>query len=167
MLYPVFLLITAIEMLGELYLSIRNSRDLLANGAVEIEPRILPLMTLLYVAMYPACLLEYLFLARSVQTFWLLVFLLAKALKFWAISSLGKYWTMRVLILPESKTVKGGPYRWMKHPNYLAVLMEISATCLLGGCYYSFFIITGFFAAVIVWRIKIEEAALRRYTDYR
>ena len=170
MLYPIFLLIAALEMLGEAYISLRNSNRLLALGAVEVEPQILPVMIFLYVLMYPACLVEFLFLPRSIPQWWMIlfasIFLLAKALKFWAVSALGHYWTMRVLILPESKTVSRGPYRWIKHPNYVAVLMEITATCLLGKSFLTFFVIAGSFAVVLRWRIRSEEKALRRYTDY-
>jgi methyltransferase len=167
MLYPLFLLLNALEMLAELRISMRNSQALSSQGAIEIEPRILQMMTLLYVLMYPACFLEYWFVSRSVQLIWLSVFIAAKLLKLWAFSSLGRFWTMRVLIVPQSKTVKTGPYRWLRHPNYVAVLMEISATCLLGKCFFTFLVITGLFAALLVWRIRTEEAALRRYTDYR
>src|SRR6266487_1462152 len=169
MVYPIFLLITALEMLGEAYISLQNSKRLLALGAVEVERQILPVMIFLYVLMYPACLLEYLFLPRSIPQWWLILFasffLLAKALKFWAVSALGNYWTMRVLILPESKTVNSGPYRWIRHPNYVAVIMEITATCLLGKSFLTFFIIAGSFAVVLRWRIRSEEEALRQYTD--
>src|SRR5262249_5163097 len=138
--------------------------------AVEVEPRILPVMIFLYVLMYPVCLLEYFFLPRPLPQWWLIlfavIFMIAKALKFWAVSALGNYWTMRVLILPESKTVIRGPYRWIRHPNYMAVLLEIAATCLLGKCFLTFFIVAGSFAVVLRWRIHTEEEALRQYTDY-
>src|SRR5690348_13968978 len=98
MLYPFFLLFAALEMLCEAFISLRNSRRLLAQGAVEVEPQILPVMILLYVLMYPACLLEYFFLRQSLQQSWVIIFgvlfLFAKALKFWAVSALGKFWTM-------------------------------------------------------------------------
>jgi methyltransferase len=68
--------------------------------------------------------------------------------------------------LPQGKTVSRGPYRWIRHPNYVAVLLEIAATCLLGKCFLTFFIIAGSFAVVLWWRIRAEEKALRKYTDY-
>jgi methyltransferase len=170
MVYTVFLISAALEMLCEAFFSLRNSRRLLAQGAVEVEPQILPVMILLYVLMYPACFAEYFFLRQPLQQAWVMlfafVFVLAKALKLWAVSSLGKYWTMRVLILPQSKTVSSGPYRWIKHPNYVAVIMEIAATCLLGKCFLTFFVIAGSFAVVLRWRICSEEQALQQHTDY-
>lgn len=170
MFYPIFLLITAAEMIGELLISVHNSKYLMAQGAIEIAPKILPMMSFLYVLMYPACLVEYFFLPKTLPVWWLAlfggIFIFAKALKFWAIATLGKFWTMRVLILPNSKAVNSGPYRLIKHPNYLAVLLEIASTTLLGKSLLTFLIITGTFSVLLFWRIRVEEQALQEHTDY-
>jgi methyltransferase len=171
MFYYYFLLFSFLEILGEVWISARNSRSLLQKGAIEIAPLLLPIMALLYGIMYFGSLAEYTLIPKDIPLGWVItffiLFLLAKILKFWAISSLGPLWTMRVLILPESNVITSGPYRWIKHPNYMAVLMEIAATTLLGKCFYTFALVIALFSVTLVFRIRREEEALRQYTDYK
>lgn len=94
------------------------------------------------------------------------VFVVAKILKFWAIRSLGKYWTMKVLILPGSHVVTQGPYRYIKHPNYMAVLLEIAAIALAGKSIITFLIIFSLFSWILYYRVVSEEQALLQHTDY-
>jgi methyltransferase len=170
MFYIYFLVFNVLEMLGEYWISARNSRTLLQKGAVEIAPFLLPVMATLYGVMYFGGLAEHLFFRREVSPAWAIsfgvLFCLAKALKFWAIASLGSFWTMRVLILPKSSVVTAGPYRWIRHPNYVAVLMEIAATTLIGKCFYTFAVVIILFSVTLVSRIQYEERALKEYTDY-
>jgi methyltransferase len=157
-------------MLFEVSLSRRNSRRLLSRGAVEIAPRILPLMVVMYIVMYIGSPLEYRFLWKEIslewEAFFLGVFLIAKALKFWAIKALGTKWTMRVLIVPGSEVVTGGPYRWMRHPNYAAVLLEIAAIPLLGKSFLTFAVVWSAFVVLLYYRIRAEDAALAKYTNF-
>jgi methyltransferase len=168
--YLYFLLFNFLEMIGETLLSARNSRDLLRRGAIEIGPALLPVMAVLYVLMYIGSLLEFLGHSRSISVVWasifVLLYCLAKALKFWAIGSLGRFWTMRVLIVPDSTVVKTGPYKWIRHPNYIAVLMEIAATTLLGKCFLTFVVVIILFSVTLVFRIRGEEEGLERHTNY-
>jgi len=170
MLYIAFLLITAIEMLCEVYLSHRNSAVLVDRGAIEIAPRILPVMTVLYVVMYAGSWAEYALSPKHISVLWAtgfgFLFIAAKALKFWAIKSLGALWTMRVLIVPGTRVITSGPYRWIKHPNYVAVLMEIAGTTLLGKCYVTGASVLSLFFVVVYYRIRVEEHALSELTEY-
>ncbi|MCI0415061.1 hypothetical protein L0222_20000 [bacterium] len=170
MLYVYFLVFNTLEMLVESWISARNSRVLLQKGAVEIAAFLLPVMASLYGVMYIGGLAEHLLFQREISLAWAssfgILFCLAKVLKFWAVRSLGSFWTMRVLILPESRVVTGGPYRWIRHPNYVAVLMEIAATTLIGKCFYTCGIVIFLFSVTLVFRIHYEERALREYTDY-
>lgn len=170
MLYPIFLLIALIEMLGEIRISAGNSARLLQEGAVDVAPAILPIMAVIFVLMYTGSFLEYFLMSRDVSMWWftifLGVFLSAKGLKFWAVSALGRYWTMKVLIVPESKVITTGPYRWIRHPNYVAVLMEIAGTTLTGKNFITFAFVFVSFAIVLYCRIRVEEKALLKNTNY-
>lgn len=170
MLYWIFLAVNAAEMIWEARIAARNSAALLRDGAVEIAPKILPLMMLMYVVMYAGCFAESAFFQRQIATGWGFafagLFVLAKALKLWAVSALGRFWTMKVLILPGSTVVKTGPYRYIRHPNYVAVLLEIASTILLGKCFFTFLFVFVSFSIVLVFRIRAEEQGLLRYTDY-
>ena len=170
MFYLYFLALTAAEMLWEVRVSSRNSAALLRRGAVEVAPALLPIMTVMYIAMYIGSGWEYHYFSRQISLTWamsfVLLFLAAKLLKLWAVSSLGNYWTMKVLIVPGSSVVVKGPYRWMKHPNYVAVLLEIAAIPLVARCYLTFAAVCIGFPAVLFFRIRAEEKALLHYTDY-
>ncbi|HEY4492910.1 MAG TPA: isoprenylcysteine carboxylmethyltransferase family protein [Acidobacteriota bacterium] len=170
MLYLSFLVLNALEMVWEVRVSSRNSAGLLQRGAVEVAPALLPIMAVMYMAMYIGSGWEYIHWPRHISAPWALSFLslfvLAKLLKLWAVSHLGRNWTMRVLIVPDSRVVVSGPYKWMKHPNYAAVLLEIAATTLLGRCYWTFTTVSSAFIVALFFRIRAEESALLSYADY-
>ena len=170
MLYPLFLFIAAIEMLWEARVASRNSANLLRNGAVEIAPWILPVMVLLFALLFVGSFAEYLLLPKDLSLWWfgsfVFLFCLAKALKYWAVSSLGPYWTMKVLVIPGSQVITKGPYKWIRHPNYVAVLLEIVAIALAGKCWITFGVVFASFLVVLYYRIQFEEKALATHTDY-
>jgi methyltransferase len=170
MFYPIFLLIGAIEMLWESRIASRNSRALMEKGAIDVAPGILPVMVTLYALLFVGSFVEYFLFPKEVPVWWFLLFLAlyvcAKALKYWAVSALGPYWTMKVLIIPGSKVVTSGPYRWIRHPNYDAVLLEIAAIALAGKSWITFTLIFASFSFVLYHRIRSEERALAEHTNY-
>ena len=170
LLFPAFLLVSIVELIFEVRLSRRNSAALVRQGALNVAPRTLPIMTALYVLMYAGTWLEYLYLRMPVSLSWFAgagaVYIAAKLLKFWAVRSLGPYWTMKVLVLPGSKTVTTGPYRWIRHPNYVAVLMEIAGTTLAGRAFWTCMTVLALFCVVLYYRIRVEEDTLAGHTDY-
>lgn len=90
-----------------------------------------------------------------------LVFLAAKLLKWWAILSLGRFWTFRVIVVPGADLVATGPYRWLRHPNYVGVMGELAGVALVTGAVVSG--VAGFvmFGGLVLERISLEERALR------
>jgi len=84
----------------------------------------------------------------------------AKALKWWAIASLGQAWTFRVIVVPGAALVAGGPYRYLRHPNYVAVIGELVAIALLTGARIAGPIATIAFGALIARRVRVENRAL-------
>jgi methyltransferase len=168
--YPAFVLFILVESLVEAAISRKNSAALIARGAVDIAPYIFPLMVLLYILQFAGSVFEYYKAAKEVSLTWLVVFgaivLAAKGLKFWAVSALGPFWTMKVLIVPGSQTVTSGPYRWIRHPNYIAVVTEIIALPLMGKAYLTAICVIVVFSCLLVLRIRAEEQALMQYTDY-
>ena len=93
-----------------------------------------------------------------------LVLLAAKALKYWAISTLGPRWTFRVLVPPDAPLVTAGPYAWMRHPNYVAIFGEIAGMALLVGAPITgmLFSLIGFPGLLLKKRVSVEERALGR-----
>ena len=150
-------------MLVELRISQANERTLRRDGAVDIADGVYGAMRWAYPGAFVAMAIEgMLWGAAPGPAMWvgLGVFVAAKALKAWAIASLGGRWTYRVLVLPGAPLVAGGPYAYVRHPNYVAVVGELVGVALLTGARVSGPVATIFFAELIRRRILAEERAL-------
>jgi methyltransferase len=145
--------------LVELSIARRNTRRLLAQGGYEVGRKHYPLI----VAMHAAWILTIAFAvppATPVAPHFLLLFVITQGLRYWVIGSLGARWTTRIIVVPGASLVKHGPYRWLRHPNYLVVVAEIALLPLVFGAWQ---IALGFSVinAVVLWhRVRIEDAAL-------
>jgi len=157
--YPI-LAAVALQRLAELWLARRNTRALLAAGAVESGARHYPLMIMLHggwlIAI--ACLADP---DRPPDWGWLALFALLQAGRVWVIASLGRFWTTRVISLPGAPLVRRGPYRWVRHPNYLVVIGEIAALPLAFGRWPVAAIASLANGTLLVWRVRVETLALR------
>lgn len=150
-------------MLVELQLSTYNERRLRARGAIEPPDDVYPLMRIAYPAAFVAMGLE-----AAIRGTWsrdgvllgLVLFGWAKALKFWAIAHLGVLWTFKVLVVPGTPLVTTGPYKYVRHPNYLAVIGEIVAIAIALQAPISGTLATIGFAWLLMRRIRVEELAL-------
>jgi methyltransferase len=89
------------------------------------------------------------------------LFVFAKALKWWAILSLGPFWTFRVIVVPGARLVASGPYRWLRHPNYVGVMGELAGVALMTGAWLSGVAGIATFGWLVIRRISIETRALR------
>jgi len=153
------LALVALQRLSELPLSARNTKVLLAQGAIETGGAHYPLIVGLHVLWLVSILV---FLPHPTPIYWplLAVFALFQLLRLWVIRSLGVLWTTRIISLPGAPLVTTGPYRYFRHPNYMAVAGEILFLPLAFGeraVAIIFFIAN---AAVLTWRIRAEDAAL-------
>jgi methyltransferase len=142
----------------------RNERAQRARGGIEPPGDVYALMRVVYPGAFLAMLAEG--AARGIPSPGVLlagamVFAAAKALKWWAILSLGSFWTFRVIVVPGASLVARGPYRWLRHPNYVGVLGELAGVAAIAGAPLSGVVATGVFAALIVKRIAVEERAIR------
>lgn len=160
-----YLLVLAAERIAELVVSSRNARRALATGGVEAGRGHYPAMVLFHAAFLAACAVEPLFLPRPswpvpASLAALAAAILAQALRWWAIATLGGRWTTRIVVHPGAPPVTGGPYRFLAHPNYLAVVLEILAVPLVGGAVVTAAAATAGNAALLAIRIPAEERAL-------
>lgn len=161
----VILAIVAVLMLAELWLSRSNERALRAQGASEPADGVYPTMAWAYPASFLAMGLEGASAGPPSDVVFaagLAVFVAAKAIKYWAITSLGRRWTFRVLVLPGVPLVTRGPYAWLRHPNYVGVLGELIGVALLVYAPVTGLIATAGFALLLRHRIAIEDRALGR-----
>lgn len=161
--YLAFLAALALERLAELLRSRRNAARLVAQGAVEAGRGHYPAMVIFHAAFLASCAGEaWAFPRPPGIAAWLavLVALAAQGLRWSAIAALGGRWTTRVLVLPESAPVTAGPYRWLRHPNYLAVVLELAAVPLAYGSWRTALAFSLGNALLLAVRIRAEERAL-------
>ena len=156
----VILALVTFQRLGELWLSNRNSKRLLARGAREVAPGHYPLIVAVHVTWLAT--LWWFAPGRPVDAFWLAVFILLQLARVWVIATLGERWTTRIIILPGAPLVRSGPYRFVNHPNYLVVIGEIAALPLAFGLWGVAAVWTTFNALVLTVRVREENRALGR-----
>ncbi len=147
-----------VQRLVELGLAQFNTGRLRAKGAVEFGAAHYPLIVVLHALWLLG--LWALGHDRPINTFWLVVFVLLQIGRVWVIASLGTRWTTRVIVLRGAARVARGPYRWLKHPNYLIVVLEIAVVPLALGLPVFALIFSIANAALLVYRIRIENEAL-------
>jgi methyltransferase len=150
-------------MLGELALSNRNERTLFARGATTPPDPVYRTMQWAYPGAFIAMAVEGAAAgtpSANVLLGGVVVVAAAKAVKFWAIATLGHRWTYRVLIVPGAPLVATGPYRWIRHPNYVGVVGELVGMALVTGARFSGPLAILFFSWLLRRRIAAEERAL-------
>ena len=156
----VILALVTFQRLGELWLSNRNTRRLLARGAKEYGRAHYPLIVAVHV-LWLACL-WWLAPGRPVDGFWLALFVLLQIARIWVIAALGPRWTTRIVVLPDTPLLRRGPYRLLNHPNYVVVGGEIAVLPLVFGLWAVALVFTVLNAAVLAVRIREENRALGR-----
>jgi methyltransferase len=159
-------------MLAEARVSRRHEALLRERGAVRPEGDVYRALALLYPAAFLVMSLEGLWRAVSAQTpaspaapSWfasgLLLFAASKVLKYWAIASLGERWTFRVIVVPGAPLVATGPYRFIAHPNYVAVIGELAGAAMMVGARVSAVVMIAAFGVALWARIRFENGVLR------
>lgn len=150
------------ERLFELALSRRHTRALLAEGAYEVGRGHYPLMVGVHVPWLWACWALLLTRSAELQAAPAILYVLVQGLRVWTMASLGALWTTRIIVVPHAPLVRTGPYRFLRHPNYVVVVLEIALLPLALG---SWPVALGFSVAnalALALRIKAEEDTLRK-----
>jgi methyltransferase len=162
--YVVLVALVAVERLVELVVSTRNARWAFAAGGVERGKGHYPVMVLVHVGLLVGCVVETTVgdarptLALAVPM--LLLVLAAQGLRWWCIGTLGRQWNTRVIVVPGLPLVRRGPYRYLRHPNYVAVVVEGIALPLVGSAWITAVVFTVANAFLLRTRIRCEDAAL-------
>ena len=166
--YLVLVLLTGAERVVELVISKRNAALAFSRGGVEFGFRHFPVMVVLHTGFLVACLAEVFLLDRPFIPWlgWpmLVVTLLAQAGRYWCIASLGEQWNTRVIVVPGAGRVEArGPYRWLRHPNYVIVAIEGVALPLVHTAWITAIAFTILNAILLLrFRIPIENGALKQ-----
>jgi methyltransferase len=157
-------ILVALQRLLELIYSRRNERRLRARGAIERGSGHYPVIVAIHTLWLLSMLVEGLLRGPEIPAWWplpLAAFLLVQPLRYWAIYSLGMNWNTRVLVLPGSKLVRSGPYRYVPHPNYVVVVVEILTFPLIFGDWITAVVFSLLNAPLLYVRIKTENQALK------
>jgi len=156
--------------IGERLRARGNEIRLLRDGAQELAPGVFRLMAPVYARAFPAAVAEHLLGGRRPAAWFavsmVVLFAAAKGLKLWAVRHLGDRWTMRVIVPRSVRVATGGPYRFIRHPNYVAVIAEGLALPLAGGAWLTAVGFGVLFGAILRRRIVTEEAALLARPEY-
>lgn len=163
-----FLLIgfVILQRLLEVVYARSNEKKMRKQGAIEFGAEHYKWIVLLHVLFFLSLILEGWTTGAELGVGWplfLAIFAIAQLLRIWSLSSLGRFWNTKILILPGAKRVEKGPYRWLPHPNYLVVVMEIAALPLIFGAWRTalFFSVANALLLLFV-RIPAEAKALEQ-----
>jgi methyltransferase len=163
-LYLLFLGAVALERLYEVRVSNHNARIAFAQGALEYGRRHYRVMVFLHSLFLPACAAEVALLHRPFPGApgWVALTIAcgSQALRYTAIRTLGERWNTRIIVLPEAPPVTGGIYRYLRHPNYVAVIAEMLAIPLIHGAWICAIAFSCANALLLTVRIRAEERAL-------
>jgi methyltransferase len=159
----VVLALVTLQRGGELLLARANTSRLLKKGGVEEGAGHYPLIVILH-ASWLASL--WFFGWNAQVNLWLLgAYIVLQGFRVWVLATLGRRWTTRIIVVPGGTLVRRGPHRFLRHPNYLLVLLEVPLLPLALGLPWLAIIFGLFNAAVLAWRIRIEERALSKLRD--
>jgi len=151
--------LVALQRLAELAYARRNERRLRAEGGIEAGAGHYPLIAGLHVA-WLASMLLHVPADEPVRWLYLIAYLALQGARAWVMASLGRNWTTRVIAVPGRPPVRRGPYRYLKHPNYLVVAVEIALLPLVFGA-WRIAVIYSALNAILLWhRIRVENRAL-------
>jgi methyltransferase len=161
--YVVLVVLVGLERVAELVVSLRNASWSFARGGVESGRGHYPFMVVLHTGLLAGCLVEAAHRPFVPALGWsmLAVVLLSQGLRWWCIAVLGHQWNTRVIVVPGLRLVARGPYRWMRHPNYVAVVAEGIALPLVHIAWITAVVFTVLNIPLLAVRIRAEEAALK------
>ncbi len=154
----------ACERCFELWLSCHNARRSTAQGAIEVGQIHYRIMVVFHSLFFLSAAYEAVYMKRGaapgVSYVALTGAIVAQLLRYWAVVTLGERWNTRIIVVPDAPPITGGPYRFVRHPNYLAVVIEMVALPMIYGCWFTATVFSVGNAILLAIRIPIEEEAL-------
>jgi len=164
--FTLLVALVGVERLAEMVVARRNAAWSFARGGIETGRGHWPVMVVLHVGLLVGAVVEVWVADRPFIPWlaWPMLALVvaAQLLRWWCITTLGPQWNARVIVVPGAPRVTNGPYRWMRHPNYVAVVVEGFALPLVGTAWVTALVFTVLNAGVLTMRLRAENEALRR-----
>jgi methyltransferase len=157
------------QRLAELLVAKQNEKWMKNHGGVEFGQKHYPVMVGLHSLFFLFYIGEVIYFEKAISPVWpllLILFMLTQAGRVWALTSLGKYWNTKIIVLPDAEVIAKGPYKYLRHPNYVIVTLEFVIIPLLFQAYLTFIV----FSLLNIWMLSIripeEEKALKKLTTY-
>ncbi len=167
--YLLLVLAVGLERLAELVVSTRNLSWSKARSGIEYGAGHYPAMVLLHTGLLAGCLAEAYWAHRpfvpALGWSMFVLVLASQGLRWWCIATLGRQWNTRVVVVPGAGRVTGGPYRWLSHPNYVAVVVEGVALPLVHTGWLTAVVFTVLNAALLRVRLGVENTALAELAE--
>ncbi|CAM4046645.1 Isoprenylcysteine carboxyl methyltransferase [Mesobacillus thioparans] len=167
--FYLFVGLITFQRITELVIARRNEAWMKRQGALEFGQGHYPAMVAIHTAFFLFLIAEVNLFDKHLSEYWpvlLTLFLFTQGMRIWALASLGRFWNTKIIILPGAQVVKRGPYKIIKHPNYLIVAIEILVIPLMFNAYITMALFTLLNIMILSIRIPAEEKALRELTKY-
>jgi methyltransferase len=168
--FYMFLVFVVLQRIAELFVAKRNERFMKEKGAIEFGQAHYKYIVLLHISFLLSTAGEVSFFQKGISSFWpvlLCIFICTQLLRVWAIISLGVYWNTKIIVLPATEIIRKGPYRFIRHPNYIVVILEMALLPLLFQAYITAVLFSVLNMFVLYIRIQEEEKALFEMTNYK
>ncbi|MED2968441.1 hypothetical protein ES066_01485 [Bacillus subtilis] len=159
--------ILIVQRAAEMAVARQNEQKVKKQGAIEFGESHYPYIITMHILFFLSLMAEVLLMNKQPSSWWLgiaAVILSVQIVRYWALCSLGAYWNTKILVVPGVELVKKGPYKWMKHPNYAVVILEILLIPLLYQAYVTMCLFSIFNAVLLSVRIRAEDKALQEYS---
>ena len=159
-----------IQRIVELFVARSNERWIRSQGGYEVGANHYPYMVGIHIGFFISLIIEFIVFDRifsSLSYFLFIIFVILQLMRVWVIASLGRFWNTKILVLPGANVVKKGPFRFLRHPNYVVVSLEILVIRLMFGAYFTALLFALLNLFILTVRIPMEEAALREVTNYK
>lgn len=172
-LFYVLLLFVIMQRLVELFIATKNERWMKARGAIEVGKAHYKWFILLHSLFFVAIIVEYEYKVLAYgehvpfYKLFFIIFLLAQIGRVWCMYSLGRFWNTKIIVLPKVALIKKGPYKYVKHPNYVIVFIELLCMPIMFGLYVSAILFPFFHLLLLTIRVPEEEAALNRMSSLK
>jgi methyltransferase len=170
MIFYLFLIIIIVQRVSELFIARRNETYMKSMGGEEHGRDHYPLIVAVHLLFLLSFTIEVIVFNKEVSPLWMMILpiiLITQIIRYWAVFSLGPFWNTKIIIVPDLEVVAKGPYRFMRHPNYLVVAVEILFLPIFFQAYATAILFTVLNAAILTIRISAEEKALMQHTDYK
>ncbi|MER0467629.1 isoprenylcysteine carboxyl methyltransferase family protein [Bacillus cabrialesii subsp. cabrialesii] len=152
---------------AEMAVARQNEQKVKQQGAIEFGESHYPYIIIMHILFFLSLIAEVLLMNKQPSSWWIGIaaaIVSVQAVRYWALCSLGAYWNTKILVIPGAELVKKGPYKWMKHPNYTVVILEILLIPLLYQAYITMCLFSVVNAVLLTVRIRTEDKALEEYS---